>query len=233
MRLLPLALLAALVGCDGDIIPADTSSSGSTSTTGTGGPCSTDDGYRVCGGPNDCDAQCGCVVVATEHDDLGVCAPDIADYAGFLNGCPDGLLQIYPALCIPWSLGMLFCENGAADAIRYVDNGAFDCEPLPNASECPMTTGIQLCGDACGPCAADELCTGRSKLHPFSMCIPASNDSCGVQYPDCGPGNLCMLYLVDESDQPDADRLGHCVPEALCNAAALELPGGAKCLPPP
>jgi hypothetical protein len=154
-------------------------------------------------------------------------------FTGLLGGCPDGLLEVEGALCIPWSLGILFCDNGAPDVVRYVDRGAFDCAPLPDPQDCPPTTGIQLCGDACGPCAASDTCTGRSKLHPYSMCLPPPHDRCGTQFPDCGAGQLCMVYLVDEADQAYADLGGRCVPEALCAAAAIELPGGAKCLPRP
>ncbi|HTJ85234.1 MAG TPA: hypothetical protein VL400_26135, partial [Polyangiaceae bacterium] len=113
-----LLALGFLQACERQIESVDGSSSagGSTSSsTGSsmGGPCSTDDGYRICGGPNDCDKMgpkdnpCGCFTAWPDHEDLGLCTADIQEFVGNIFTCPDGTVTVDPGLCIPWSLGML------------------------------------------------------------------------------------------------------------------------------
>ena len=244
--------LPLLLACDSRIETADASSGADSTSTSTGtsmaGPCSTEDGYRICGGPNHCDNQgskdrpCACLVQWPEHDDLGLCTADIQDYLGQFFACADGTVTIDYGLCIPWSLGMLLCDNGAADVVHDPDGGAFGCAPLPAPSDCPTAVDAPLCGDACGPCDQGEICTGRSTRHPYSMCLDDGTNRCGVQSPGCPSQGVCMVYIVDPPSQDYADRLGLCVPEALCNAAAAGLPGdgvevpmspSVKCLPRP
>lgn len=230
-------------GCDGEVVPNDGGGGSSSATTGTGAAandCQTVDGFRVCGGSHDCGddkslEDCGCYDVPAQDVEIAVCANEFVEFAALPRGCPDGLLKLDfgggANFCAPFSLGMLFCENDASDAVRFVDNAAFDCAPLPEPTTCPPATGIQLCGDVCGPCGAAEVCTGRSKAHPHSLCLPETQGSCsGLPTSMCDPGERCLVYLVGEPDQPIADRNGMCVPQTVCEAAVTELPGGAKCV---
>ncbi len=212
---------------------AGSTGDGATDTTGSFGgetACRTEHGFEVCGG----DAQCACEEGAC-YDQLCINLA-LTEFPNLpAQPCPDGAayyLGDSPLLCIPFELALKFCENGQSELVRFNDLGTFDCEPLPTPSDCPTPPGITLCGESCGSCAPGEACHGRSRLHPYSMCVSLVND-CRFDNPDmCGAGEGCFIYTVDEAAQPAADRYAFCLPLAQCQAAAAGLPGGGVCLEP-
>lgn len=194
--------------------------------------CQSPGGYRICGGPADCPTEdCGCTNVSLDPNDAGLCAVS-NEWSSQQTDCPDGGLFYGEVICIPWEQGKLLCEADPTDMVRYLDLAVFDCEPLPEPDECPPTSELRLCGDACGSCQENEFCRGRSRLHPYGMCLPAGRDRCDTPDSKCSSeGESCFVYTVDESSQEIANSNGICIPDALCQAAAAELPGGGTCHP--
>jgi hypothetical protein len=258
----PAALLTALlVACGGKVdTGADASDGGDAGldvAQGDGGwtMCEAPSGIGVCGGPNDCGAQCtfcGSVVDASE---LRACSdvPDFDPDAGKAwDGyvCPDGALNAcsgdngapdcWDNHCVGDDLPKLYLLNGRPDLARYADRSTYTGDPLPPPpTSCPaVSSGLELCGGACGPCQdGTKTCTGRSPLHPYSLCVesepvsfPCSRGSVGY----CNQvraGFMCLTFKVDDAAQTMADTFSLCVDGTTCQAAAQSYPGGAFCTP--
>ncbi|MFO0548136.1 MAG: hypothetical protein U0271_07095 [Polyangiaceae bacterium] len=236
MRTIPFAF-AALLACGPTIETTGGAGGAGAGNAGAGGAtdpiCGDPDRYQVCQGPNDCSpTDCGCLPLGgADHDDIGVCAVQTNEWIFAGHSCPDGGVLVGPIgeACVPWEVGKLFCDNGARDLVRFVDYGAFDCEALPDPDTCPVTETLELCGSACGACKETEFCHGRSRLHPYGMCLPLIDLICRATSANCGADEACFVFTVDEASQPLADKWGLCLPTATCQAAAAELPGGGKC----
>lgn len=220
--------------------------------------CTSPDGYAVCGGPAQCPASSAacqsCGVGSIGGGDAGgaqgslyACVNDalVAFGAPSDKVCLDGAIYVAEYapdafVCAPYDLGVLFAKNGATDRVRYVDMGVWTGDPLPLPTSCPNIPGLQLCGGNCGPCPNQEMCTGRSPLHPYSFCVPQDTGAspglgCNAGSGCPGPGNVpdagigCLTYKVEPSAQAFADKSGICLPDDLCKAAAAGLPGGGTC----
>lgn len=206
--------------------------------------CVSSSGYAICGGPRGCfppssqGAGTDCWDCSADHlgsrgFDAALCL-NAAEPTIEWSTCDDG--QIYVEAQIPngWNpaafeVGQLFASNGLADRVRYADWSAWDGSVLPAPTTCPQFMGWSICGGTCNPCAAGELCTGRSPGHPYSVCVPSPVSSCASPNWSCPAGDGCLLFQVDSVDQPVADANGICVPLSTCQAAATQLPGGAIC----
>ena len=145
----------------------------------------------------------------------------------------------------------MFALNGRLDLARYPDRSAYTGDPLPPPpTACPSVPGIQLCGGACGECAAGYVCIGRSPEHPYSLCVndwtkqipsfpqPVCIRDAGTIdggfVGSCYDGNdkfRCLTFKVDDASQPIADQFSLCVDKSICLAAAAGYPGGAFCSP--
>jgi hypothetical protein len=218
--------------------------------------CAAPSGVSICGGPNDCGSQCSeCFPAVQDAGELHVCddvlfqfAPD-ASVAADTFLCPDGALNacIYDEnspicwqdACTTEDLPQLWLMNGRADLAKYADRSTYTGAPLPPLPmSCPtVATGMKLCGGACGTCADTDVCTGRSPLHPYSLCVTAEPESFPCVRGTSGscnalrPGFMCLTYQVDSAAQPIADQGSLCVPALICQAAAQSYPGGAFCTP--
>ena len=160
---------------------------------------------------------------------------------------PDGLVPSYrfdSMVCADVRFAEMYALNGRDDLARYADRGAYTGAPLPPPpASCPSIPGIQLCGGACGDCPAGYVCTGRSPLHPYSLCIndwrfghPSLPPPTCIGSADAGAtcydGNdkfRCLTFKVDDASQPIADQYSVCVDKSICLAAAAGYPGGASC----
>ena len=232
--------------------------------------CSGPGGQALCGG--NCGATCSPQACASN---IGLPPPDAtpADaalglclgagtYGVGCNQCEDGLL------CVPETLeqavsdpakefhnlaqadvgyAIMYAMNGDGNAVRYSDRSQYSGSPIPSApTSCPSTSGFQLCGGGCGACATGFSCTGRSPLHPYSLCVdnflgqankPQPQDACVRGAANGGgcngnpqiPPLACLTFKVSGADQPVADANGICVEASLCAAAAQSYPGGVYC----
>jgi hypothetical protein len=216
-------------------------------------------GISVCGGPNNCPVDgcwaiglaCGSVVNhgPSPVGPLGPCVSQSdaeSEHSGD-HDCPDGNILAEspgfsagadPALglewCLPFDYGSLFCSNGGTSLLRYTDHSSgFDCStPLPNPPTCPTVSGFQLCGPACGACSPGSVCTGRSPLHPFGLCLPNPYKPClPGNHMNCNNAQVCLSFKVDAQDQAVADHFGVCVDKIACAAMAAGYPGGVVCNP--
>jgi hypothetical protein len=201
----------------------------------------------VCGGPNHCPYY-GCAFAGTYCGHAGDCMPD-CDHDGFVGpcigseslaqasamsiGCGDGgiyagLGDSEPALCLAATYGGIYCDNDAGNELRYADYSSYTCgTPPPETTSCPTLSGVELCGAACGGCLdSSNVCTGRSPLHPYGVCIPKSPRACST---GCLAGEKCFRFTVSPADQTVADAHGLCLPGTLCDALAAGLPGGGAC----
>lgn len=217
--------------------------------------CTSPDGYAICGGSSTCGAECpNCNKywnTPPPPETLRICPNDVFDNAnvgdtgyGYCFQCPDGRICVgedgssnAPRLmyCLGLNAGILYKSSGASGAVRYADNATFTGAELPSPSTCPQFPGIKLCGGACGKtCATGEVCTGRSPIHPYSLCLPdLRGQSPGIcsdsKVGDCGGLDQCLLFKVDGPGQVFANQNGTCVSPSLCQAAAASFPGGAIC----
>jgi hypothetical protein len=253
-----IALALFMLGCggvasgsDGGDAAADVSAD-STVAKDAGGDagwtdCRSPDGFQVCYGTHQC-APADCTFCQANFSnpknmELTVCANDAWANSGAQScwdACRDGELCVrsVPAStlfsCGGASLGKLFDINGGRDRVRYADWSLYDGMDLPLPATCP-SLGLPLCGGACPPCAAKHLCTGRSPLHPYSMCVPENSklmggpEYCTKAKPACPNGMWCFVFKVQPSTQALADEGGYCTPSAQCQAAASNLPGGGFC----
>ena len=256
------AALAALAACGGAVSGApDGSADGGAETktdsgTSDGGwtKCKAPSGVSVCGGPEQCGATCANCVDGHPGDvGLRICLSGPLSGGGTGDQCPDGALlaerteSLAPSPdvgfmgCVNEDLGKLYALNGRPDLVRYSDRGTYSGEPIPPPpATCPQVPGLNLCGGACGACPdpANQICMGRSPLHPYSLCVNKfgkvnTPTSCSM-----GNGNLCnylgaglkcLTFKVDAPSQSLADLNGMCVSPAICDAAAKGYPGGAFC----
>ncbi len=232
---------AILGACADEVIDGTGGGATTTSvTTGVGGwtDCSSPNGYEVCGDQTNCDNP-DCLCGTAGFGVPGICINESYDAWGgvgvLVGWCKDGgvirLIGGFPNSCVPEDIGLLYCAQGFQDAIRFADFGTYDCEPLPLPDDCPSPAGIQLCGPSCGACPAGQLCQGRSRLHPYGMCMVPPSNLCSTGA-TCEAGESCFVYAVDPPGQPFANEYGLCLPDAQCQAAASNLPGGGTCLAP-
>ena len=144
----------------------------------------------------------------------------------------------YPDLatydCVPEQVGVLYAKNGWARAVRYADYSLYTGDPLPVATTCPSLPGAALCGGPCGNCPSGQVCTGRSPLHPYSLCVPdatgstAQIKSSGSKYVACAKGYGCFSFTDASQAQTLAYVDTDCLPVAACMAAEA-ISGGGKC----
>lgn len=214
--------------------------------------CSSPNGQRVCKGPNACpsdDPVCagGCLNGAGftgMPDALGACGRSPGLKVGiYCWDAPDGdvcLSLAPPGPSVDWApgagsfeLGLLFLQNGAGARVRYADLGLFDGTPLPLPTACPTLQSVRICGGNCGGCAPNEVCHGRSPLHPYGFCIAALAgyvDRCDFAKPACTrPIDDCFAFTVQTEAQALGDRHAICVPKAGCQELETKYPGGGKC----
>jgi hypothetical protein len=183
---------------------------------------------------------------------LAVCDNDVEDQyyddTDFVlidcGHCVDGSVCINMGLegpadaCAPYELGVLFAANGGADRMAYAHASLWTGEPLPEPTDCPAIADVPICGGKCGECPAGQLCTGRSPLHPYGLCVPRPPEDasewkfCGSAS-DCGAETGCFRWKVQPEAQAVANKRGYCLPLATCQAAAASLPGGGTCVAPP
>lgn len=207
-------------------------------------PCGSPSGFAVCGGPRSCPATtaCHCMDLVPSCDaGVSICQNEAAlPWSSTCFLCPDGEVCVEPealcvdggkfvAWCYPFEVGSLFAANGGAAQVRYADYSAWTGDPLPTPATCPAFVGFTICGGHCGGCAAGEVCTGRSPLHPYGVCVPPSAIGCVAGNGNCVGGSGCFTFTVQASVQGDADQDGVCLPLAQCQAIAANLPGGGRC----
>lgn len=258
VALLVLALTLASVGCGGIAsVPGQPGAGGGGGQAGLdAGPdadsgadagwtqCSAPDGLGLCKGAYNCPAGEHCHCKGADDAGPGVCErwfvpPDRHRYFDSCGTCPDG--DICAAwlggdtfFCAPYEAGVLYAKNGAPDRVRYADFGSWTGDPLPLPTGCP-DLGFPICGGNCGACPSG-VCTGRSPLHPYGLCVPVDppgshpGGSCGGG--SCPSGWGCFTYKVQAEAQKVADENGFCLPASYCKSAAASLPGGGKCSAP-
>lgn len=235
--------------------------------------CSGPSGQQLCGGA--CGAACPPIACASSSGfpipdatapdaALGVCFTSKGAHGGRCTMCQDGWL------CVPETLGLplynpdpikefdylseaelgyaiLYALNGHGGDVRYADRAQYNGEAIPEEpSGCPTQNDFRVCGGACGDCDTGFKCTGRSPLHPYSLCVndfqgqpnkPQPDDGCLRGTPNGGgcndlpqdPPLACLTFKVSDADQPVADAHGICVDATLCAGAAQSYPGGVYC----
>ncbi len=210
--------------------------------------CLTPEGYQICGGPVPCPSSPPACELCVDLDlaeagEVTLCinqafATEVDSRICYY--CTDGSLCVdnHGAgrfTCVPYSLGALFAEHGAGDRVRYADKGLWTGDPIPSPDTCPSFDHFEVCGGNCGGCPGTHLCTGRSPLHPFGICVPTASNGiaewCDVDTP-CPAGDGCFVFTVEPDAQALADQLALCVPIAACAEMASKLPGGGKCVTP-
>jgi hypothetical protein len=246
MQRLSLVLGLLLIACETHVVePSGGGGTGASGGSGAGVPtdCESEDGRRVCGGNNQCFLTegegfngngCVCSIVLTDNADMGYCIETVEDWMGGGRTCRDGGIIGHdpPVTCLPAEMGELFCKGGGENYVFFVDHQPFDCSPLPEPSECLSTDSLELCGDACGPCSnPGDTCYGRSPRHPYSFCIPPTGTPCSPTKACSDPERSCFIFEHpdDPVAQALAEQFGLCVERSVCEAAAAELPGGARC----
>ncbi|MEJ7733522.1 MAG: hypothetical protein WKG00_30540 [Polyangiaceae bacterium] len=243
-----------LLGCGEVARPAPTdgaTAGGGTaaaSSGGTGGggwtPCSSPDGYRICGGsaetecPHDDPACSTCLHWEIGYEDvLSVCANDAyqtsLEFDELCWKCVDGCICIDfgEFSCAPYDIGVLIAQQGGAAQLRYADWGLWTGDPLPLPQTCPTLSGVSVCGGNCGGCPAGQHCTGRSPLHPYGVCFPDELNSCSKDKIFCDAGKACFFFTVEPSAMELSYENGYCLPLETCLATAEKLPGGGECIP--
>lgn len=260
----PLQILTACAvaaACGGQIdtpsTGGDASSDGSADRDGADAgawtACSSPQGYGICRGPKNCPDTCGCAdhrFPSETANAISFCInqalvdfntahartdPGPACNASCEGVCVRDSGAVF--FCVPYEIGVLYAQSGAADWVRYGDLGLWRNEPIPaSAGACLTVPGMTLCGPGCGTCAANERCVGRAPLHPTGFCMPAkdiysSSCSAAAAQTDCPAWDKCFTFTVEPAGQAIADEYGYCVPSASCAPLATSLPGGGKCSP--
>jgi hypothetical protein len=238
-----LCALAAF-SCGGGVAGSSLQDAGHGEADAVWTQCSTPGDLRVCGGPAGCDATgktCDCLRLCGDAGDLAVCStpafPTGPSAICFL--CRDGNVCIMEQpcsmtdlVCVPFEMGVLFANNGAADRVRYADFSRWTGDQLPEPNTCPSLSGATVCGGHCGGCANGEICTGRSPLHPYGICVAQAKSCRGGQAGACGSQSEgCFTFKVQPDVQALATINGICLPLGQCQAIAGELPGGGTCDP--
>jgi hypothetical protein len=182
--------------------------------------------------------------------EIGLCLSGPLGPKGLIDcsHCPDGHVCALPSAryqqplpdgfvlfeCVVPEVAQMYALNGRKDLALYADRSTYTDAPLPPPPEtCPRFPGLRLCGGACGGCEPDEVCMGRSPLHPYSLCVRAKGECIrgnpgGV---DMGIKYRCLTFKADDDAQPTADRWSVLAREEQCLAAAKYYPGGAFCGP--
>lgn len=206
--------------------------------------CSTPDGLMICGGPSACSANnCSCLRACDDAGELAICATPAfpTGAAALCFHCKDGNVCVMEQLCaptdlvcVPYTLGVLFAKNGGAARVRYADFSDWTGDPLPEPDNCPTLNGVNVCGGHCGACGSGEVCTGRSPLHPFGICVAAESGGCRIDQVGsngyCGDSTKsCFTFKVQPAAQAVANINGLCLSLAQCEAFASQLPGGGTC----
>lgn len=261
MRGAAIWLVALLAGCGGDVDSDGTgggagaggsAGGGGTATGGQGGAAgSIDGGWEACStpeiavcGPGCPDKRPGCSVCLSAKDeaDFGICGESIT-LPIMITTPHDGEVLVTTTETIvpeqsgalvglPFAFGVFLAQQGQAGRVAYADRGVFTSEPIPAPTSCPSLAVGQVCGGYCGGCPIGLLCTGRSPLHPYGICVP-DNDPRTCRYPaekghTCKSAEACFIFTVEAERQPLANRMGFCMPKELCEAYRT-LPGGAEC----
>jgi hypothetical protein len=259
MKLRGLAILCALTtgtGCGG-LFSGDGDSGKDAATDvhadglGVDPNCVAPSGVSICGGEHQCGAQCKNCAAVYPNQDAGELRPcGDANYSvvsADTGMCPDGALNACDGAwtsmcwfdrCVTEDLAQLYAKSSRPDLALYADRATYTGAPLPPPpGVCPSTpTDLHLCGGACGNCPnSTDACTGRSPLHPVSLCIPGppktaicqrnNQKTCTGLFSD----HSCLVFKVDDAAQATADNSGFCVPTTLCTAAAAAYPGGVTC----
>jgi len=254
------ALIGLAIGCGGKVDGTpDGGDGGTTDGSFDAGldaagwtNCEAPSGVSICGGPNDCGSQCKTCVYG-DSGLLNACNDvnyqfTVSDGAADTFLCPDGAMNAcafdkgapdcWQGACVTEDLPKLYLLNGRPDLARYSDRASYTGDPIPPPpTSCPsVAQGLELCGGACGPCQDGTMtCTGRSPLHPYSMCLTSEPESFPCARGSNGycnsvrPGDMCLTYKVDSAAQSIADQNSLCVPASICQAAAQSYPGGAFC----
>jgi hypothetical protein len=231
--LLTLALSSA--GCESQVSgdrdgggggSASASASASSSSGGKWTKCSSPEGFRLCGGPN----HCSCNFCYVPYKEVGVCnnsalsadshwLPNVVSPDGgvYIDGYGDGIFE-----SAPFDLGVLMAKAGGANRVRYADLGLWTGAELPSPASCPSIPNIQICGGNCGGCAVGAICTGRSPLHPYGLCVDMAPGKCAGDF-------RWFTFTVEPSAQANANKYSLCIPTQVCEAAAAHLPGGGTC----
>lgn len=250
-----LACLLAAAGCGGET--ASGGSGGAAAggagvdggTSGAGGadagstPCSAPD-WEGCGVPECPGGRPGCQWCGGSEQ-LGLVFPcaESLDPNERMFAPADGMLLLDTGASftdlppvweqIPFSAALIVASFGQEERLGYADRGKWTGEPIPEPSDCPSFADVPTCGGYCGGCPVGEICTGRSPLHPYGLCIPTTAGICSlvpeVNGDPCEPDEGCFVFTVEPDHQEVADARGFCLPLAQCQAAAALLPGGGRC----
>lgn len=203
--------------------------------------CVSPGGFAICGSATEC-APDSAACVYCLNPDLPVlpCINDawVADSPDFCWVCEDSRVCVgftpgdpsSTVFCVLFEVGQLYAAAGFADIVAYADYSAWTGEPVPEPTTC-LQDGL-YCGGHCGPCAAGQVCTGRSPRHPIGICAfePMLQKECTRADPSqCPDGTACFVFEVDAASQPRADSKGYCLPIDACKQYATGLPGGGWC----
>ena len=253
-----LALATALAACGGQVGVPGTgggAAGGAAGSSGSGGGtdagAGTDAGWTDCSAPDwsgcntpDCpDQRTGCTVCFDYTDHLMSSCAESLQHVDFSDIPPDGriFLSDQPAFTtaplylegVPYNAGILVAKHGQADRLGYADRGVWTGDPLPMPKTCPSIPDVPTCGGYCGGCPLGQVCTGRSPLHPYGICIPHDAGVCshvtGINGSKCSSSEGCFIFKVEAAHQTVADATGFCVPLKECQAMAANLPGGGFC----
>lgn len=126
---------------------------------------------------------------------------------------------------VPFNAGVIIAKHGQVDRLGYADYGVWTGAPLPEPKTCPSIPDVPTCGGYCGGCPVGQICTGRSPLHPYGICVAVSDATC----PTCSADKGCFTFKVEPAHQAVADTVGFCLPLKECQALAANLPGGGFC----
>lgn len=134
---------------------------------------------------------------------------------------------------VPFNAGIIVAKHGQTDRLGYADRGVWTGASLPEPKTCPSIADVPTCGGYCGGCPVGQVCTGRSPLHPYGICIPQDAGVCsrvtGINGSTCSASEGCFIFKVEAEHQMVADATGFCVPYQECQALAASLPGGGFC----
>jgi hypothetical protein len=228
-------------GGAGGVAGAEGGAAGGVVDAGTT-PCSAPD-WEGCGVPECPEGRPGCsfCLPADELGLIGICAESLADELGAMPADGTILLTtkasfVTPPLVlnqVPFSAGLIVASYGQEARLGYADRGKWTGKPIPQPTECPKLANVPTCGGYCGGCPVGEICTGRAPLHPYGLCIPKSAGVCSlvpeVNGSECKLNERCFVFTVEPEHQFAANAKGFCLPQAVCEATAANLPGGGSC----
>ena len=200
--------------------------------------------WKGCGTPDCPDGRKDCTLCSISGDAglLGTCAGSLlsndvgdkpSDGRVLLSG--QGSFSTVPLFLenVPYNAGIIVANHGQVDRLGYADRGVWTGDALPMPKTCPSIPDVPTCGGYCGGCPVGQICTGRSPLHPYGICIPENAGVCStvssVPGDQCASGEGCFIFKVEAAHQKVADATGFCVPLKECQAMAANLPGGGFC----